>query len=326
MFVSRLTESAVSMRAVGSVALGTAIVAAGVVTTATPASAEDGAATVTLTVDGTPTSVTTTATTVTDLLAQEAVPFDSTDLVEPGFNATLIDGMAVSWTPATRVYVRRDGVRTAHKVVGETVRQVRSELSLPTGGDLTFSRLQAYSFEDARVYGPLGRKLAGGDVVRDGSVAIVHKIRFTFPDGYQRIARNVVKERSPLVRKGGSRVFKDGRDGRKKVVYRKRFIDGDFAAQRVVKSRVVQQPQRRVVRVGTGPNWVGLAACESGGNPNAVNPAGFYGLYQFSISTWRSVGGKGIPTDYGYWEQTKRAWKLFKASGRSPWPHCGSRL
>ena len=57
-----------------------------------------------------------------------------------------------------------------------------------------------------------------------------------------------------------------------------------------------------------------------------MNPAGFYGLYQFSISTWHAVGGRGIPTDYGYWEQTKRAWKLYKSSGRSPWPVCGSRL
>lgn len=326
MFVSRLTESAASVRTVGSVALGTAIIAAGVLTTATPASAADRSATVALTVDGVSSTVRTTATTVKELLTEEAVPFDSTDLVDPGVKATITNGMAVSWTPATRVYVRQNGGRTAHKVVGETVRQIRTELSLPTGEDLTFARLQAYSFEEARVYGPGGRKLAGSDAVRDHSVAVVHKIRFTFPDGYQRIDRKVVKERSPLVRQGGTRTFKDGRDGRKKVVFRKRFIDGDLAGKRVVKSRVVQQPKRRVVRVGTGPNWIGLAACESGGNPNAVNPAGFYGLYQFSISTWRAVGGRGVPTDYGYWEQTKRAWKLYKASGSSPWPHCGSRL
>jgi hypothetical protein len=109
-------------------------------------------------------------------------------------------------------------------------------------------------------------------------------------------------------------------------VYKNRYLDGKLTSQRIVQSKVVSQPQRRVVRVGTGPNWIGLAACESGGNPNAVNPAGFYGLYQFSISTWHAVGGKGIPTDYGYWEQTKRAWKLYKSSGRSPWPVCGSRL
>ena len=44
MFFSRLTQSAASLRAVGSAAIGTAIIAAGLVTTATPASAADGAA------------------------------------------------------------------------------------------------------------------------------------------------------------------------------------------------------------------------------------------------------------------------------------------
>ncbi|MCZ3389070.1 MAG: transglycosylase family protein [Actinomycetia bacterium] len=324
MFASRLTQSAASQRVFGG-AMGTAIVAASLVTAATPASAADGTATVTLTVDGVSNSVTTAATTVSDLLTQQAVSYDSSDLVNPGYQATLFDGMAVSWTPAKRVYVRANGTRTAHRVVGDTVRQVTAELNLPVGAAKS-TRREAYSYEDARVYGPLGAQLSADETVRENSVAIVHKIRFAFPDRYLRINHKVVKDRSKLVRSGGSRVFKEGHDGRKHVVYRNRYLDGKLTSQRIAQSKVVSQPQRRVVRVGTGPNWVGLAACESGGNPNAVNPAGFYGLYQFSISTWHAVGGKGIPTDYGYWEQTKRAWKLYKGSGRSPWPVCGSRL
>ena len=324
MFFSRLTQSAPSPRVLGS-AIGAVIVAAGLVTTAAPASAADGTAVVTLTVDGVSSSVTTTAATVSDLLTQQAISFDSTDLINPGYQATLFDGMSVSWTPAKRVYVRANGTRTAHTVVGDTVREVTAELNLPTGA-VRNTRREAYSYEDSRMYGPLGAQLSADEPVRENSVAIVHKIRFAFPDRYLRIDHKVVKDRSKLVRSGGSRVFKEGRDGRKHVVYKNRYLDGKLTSQRIVQSKVVSKPQRRVVRVGTGPNWIGLAACESGGNPNAVNPAGFYGLYQFSISTWRAVGGKGNPTDYGYWEQTKRAWKLYKGSGRSPWPVCGSRL
>ncbi len=325
MLVAPLTERVASLRALGVVALGTSILAAGVVTTATPASAADGKS-VTLTIDGVSTSVRTTAPTVDVLLTQQGVDFDSSDIVSPSYDSNIIGGMAVSWTPATRVFVRRNGERSAHKVVSETVRQVRNELELPTVGDPTFTRLESYSYNNALVYGPGGRKLAPDETIREKSVAVVHKMRVTFADDTLRIKRNVVKDRSKLVRSGGKRIYKDGRNGRKRVVFKKRFIDGDLANKRIVKSRVIKEPKRRVVRVGTGPNWVGLANCESGGNPKAVNPSGFYGLYQFSISTWRAVGGKGIPTDYGYWEQTKRAWKLYKVSGRSPWPHCGSRL
>ena len=325
MLVAPLTERVASLRALGVIALGTSILAAGAVTTATPASAADGTL-VTLTVDGVSTSIRTTAPTVDELLTEQGVDFDSSDIVSPSYDSDIISGMAVSWTPATRVFVRKNGERTAHKVVSETVRQVRNELQLPTAGDQTFARLESYSYNSALVYGPGGRKLAADEPVLEKSVAVVHKIRVAFPEDTVRIKRNVVKDRSKLVRSGGKRVYKDGRNGQKRVVFKKRFIDGDLASKRIVKSRVIKEPKRRVVRVGTGPNWIGLADCESGGNPKAVNPSGFYGLYQFSISTWRAVGGKGIPTDYGYWEQTKRAWKLYKVSGRSPWPHCGSRL
>ena len=325
MLVAPPTGRVASLRALGVIALGTSILAAGVVTTATPAAAADGKS-VTLTLDGVSTTLRTTAPTVRDLLTEQGVAFDSSDIVSPSYRNVIVGGMAVAWTSATRVYVRKNGERSAHKVVGDTVRQVREELELPTASDQTFARLKSYSYDSALVYGPGGRKLAADESVLEESVAVVHKFRVAFPSDTLKIKSKVTKDRSKLVRSGGKRLYKDGRNGRKRVVYKKRFIDGDLASKRIIKSRVIKAPKRSVVRVGTGPNWIGLANCESGGNPNAVNPAGFYGLYQFSISTWRAVGGKGIPTDYGYWEQTKRAWKLYKASGRSPWPHCGSRL
>ena len=88
-------------------------------------------------------------------------------------------------------------------------------------------------------------------------------------------------------------------------------------------------------RPGYGPNiggpvddlnWYALAGCESGHNPRAVSPKGYYGLYQFSLSTWHSVGGQGNPTDWSSNEQTYRAKLLYRARGASPWPVCGSRL
>jgi len=103
----------------------------------------------------------------------------------------------------------------------------------------------------------------------------------------------------------------------------------------VVKRKVVKDPRPRRVLVGRqayavtgadGLNWGALANCESGGNPRAVNPAGYYGLYQFDMGTWRSVGGSGIPTNASAGEQTYRAKLLYKQRGRSPWPNCGRLL
>lgn len=62
-----------------------------------------------------------------------------------------------------------------------------------------------------------------------------------------------------------------------------------------------------------------IAQCESGGNPAAVNPAGYYGLYQFSISTWQSVGGTGLPSEASVEEQTMRAKMLQAKAGWGQW-------
>ena len=66
-----------------------------------------------------------------------------------------------------------------------------------------------------------------------------------------------------------------------------------------------------------------IAECESGGNPRAVSPGGQYrGKYQFSIPTWRGLGGTGDPADAPEWRQDQLALKLYRQSGTAPWPNC----
>lgn len=67
-----------------------------------------------------------------------------------------------------------------------------------------------------------------------------------------------------------------------------------------------------------------IASCESGGDPTIVSADGSYrGKYQFSFSTWASVGGSGDPAAAPEHEQDYRAALLYSISGSSPWPVCG---
>jgi hypothetical protein len=66
-----------------------------------------------------------------------------------------------------------------------------------------------------------------------------------------------------------------------------------------------------------------IAACESGGNYSTNTGNGFYGAYQFTQSTWESVGGTGNPAAASPAEQDKRAAMLYAQQGSSPWPVCG---
>ncbi|HSS56830.1 MAG TPA: transglycosylase family protein, partial [Solirubrobacteraceae bacterium] len=66
--------------------------------------------------------------------------------------------------------------------------------------------------------------------------------------------------------------------------------------------------------------------CESGGDPHATEnpggnggPLGHYGLFQFDIPTWASVGGHGDPRDASPEEQWMRAYMLYRQRGLQPW-------
>ena len=68
-----------------------------------------------------------------------------------------------------------------------------------------------------------------------------------------------------------------------------------------------------------------IAACESGGDPTAVDSSGtYYGKYQFDTGTWASVGGSGSPAAASPEpSRTYRASLLYCRAGSSPWPVCG---
>jgi peptidoglycan hydrolase-like protein with peptidoglycan-binding domain len=68
-----------------------------------------------------------------------------------------------------------------------------------------------------------------------------------------------------------------------------------------------------------------IAQCESGGDPTAVSAdRRYWGKYQFSKATWRSVGGRGNPARASEAEQDRRALILYKREGTAPWPVCGA--
>lgn len=74
-----------------------------------------------------------------------------------------------------------------------------------------------------------------------------------------------------------------------------------------------------------GKAWLRrTASCESGGNPRAVGGGGAYrGKYQFSYSTWASIGGRGDPAQKLEHEQDARAYWLYRRDGPRHWPVCG---
>lgn len=78
--------------------------------------------------------------------------------------------------------------------------------------------------------------------------------------------------------------------------------------------------------VPTGSVWDRLADCESSGNWAANTGNGFYGGLQFTLSSWRAVGGSGLPSNASRAEQIMRAEKLQAIQGWGAWPVCSVKV
>ncbi|WP_200303309.1 resuscitation-promoting factor [Streptomyces adelaidensis] len=173
---------------------------------------------------------------------------------------------------------------------------------------------------------------------RDGQTVTVLRVTGSKEVREEPIPFLVHRTADPDLLKGTEVVERVGRPGARRLTYAIRTVNGVKQRPRLVRTEIVREPQHQIVKVGTkampssvrgaeGLNWSGLATCESGGRPGAVDPSGTYGgLYQFDTQTWQSLGGQGRPQDASAEEQTLRAKKLYVQRGASPWPHCGARL
>ncbi|MDO5034532.1 MAG: transglycosylase family protein [Actinomycetaceae bacterium] len=145
---------------------------------------------------------------------------------------------------------------------------------------------------------------------------------------------------------GESRVVQEGEKGKVTTVkYEQKRGDKVLVSTVISETRV--EPVARIVEhgtmerpkvtqpapqpgagTGTAPEgvWAALAQCESGGNPATNTGNGYYGLYQFSLPTWQSVGGTGLPSDASAAEQTMRAQILQERAGWGQWPACAASL
>jgi hypothetical protein len=177
-----------------------------------------------------------------------------------------------------------------------------------------------------------------GRFPRDGQTITVMRITAGKEVREHPIGFSVERREDSSLFAGTEVVVRQGRPGARRITYAVRTVNGVRQKPRKLADEVVREPVTQRVKVGTAPlpdsvrgadrlNWDGLAQCESGGRPGAVDASGNYGgLYQFDTGTWHRLGGRGRPQDAPAAEQTYRAKKLYVQRGASPWPHCGRRL
>jgi uncharacterized protein YabE (DUF348 family) len=166
---------------------------------------------------------------------------------------------------------------------------------------------------------------------REQQIAIATKVRVvTKTIDHQNFAAPVIERKDDSMNAGETELVRKGRPGVRDITYRFVLHNGKVHRRVMVDQDVLKRPRAKVVRVGTKiPDgvWDRLAQCESGGNWHINTGNGYYGGLQFSLGTWRSYGGTGLPSQHSRETQIAIATKLRNASGGyGAWPACAARL
>ncbi|MFF9069815.1 ubiquitin-like domain-containing protein [Streptomyces sp. NPDC014891] len=274
---------------------------------------------VALTLDGQRRQVWTTARTVEGALRQLGVRAEGAYLSVSRGAAISRSGLALDVRTERTVTFLADGRERTVRTNAATVREALAEAGI------------TLSAQDATSVVP-------ESFPRDGQTVTVLRITGSKQTREEAVPYAVERTRDPGLFTGTEVVDRQGRAGVRRVTYSLRTVNGVRQKPRRIGEEIVRAPVSRQVRVGTRPmptsvagadglDWAALAACESGGRPDAVDPSGTYGgLYQFDPGTWRSLGGTGTAQNAPAAEQTFRAKKLYVQRGAGPWPHCGRRL
>lgn len=275
----------------------------------------------TLTVDGQPRTLWTTALTVDEALAQERLagdvhvsasrsqrlPLDGSDLEVISPKAVrLIDGAAA---PA----------------------DIR--LAAPTVGDLLAA--QGAPLEQQDTVEP-----AAETPVADGLEVKVTRIRTENRTETQPVAPPEQRIEDPEMKMSQTVEEQPGTPGLRDVTLAVTTVNGVETGRQELSENVIAAAQPKVVRVGTKPGtevppvtngatWDALAQCEATGNWHINTGNGFYGGVQFDQNTWERQGGlKYAPRAdlASREEQIAIATKTQQTQGWGAWPSCSSKL
>lgn len=97
------------------------------------------------------------------------------------------------------------------------------------------------------------------------------------------------------------------------------------AAARAAQAIIVSAPRAKLV-IGGDDVWAQLRYCEAGGDYAKNTGNGYYGAYQYNLSTWGNYGGYARPDLAPPEVQDAKARETQSRRGWSPWPACARKL
>ncbi|MDK6493910.1 MULTISPECIES: resuscitation-promoting factor [Corynebacterium] len=274
-------------------------------------------------VDGVAQQITSTASTVGELLEEAGVT--SAAGVDIDRDETVTEGLNVDVTTPKIVALRDGGNLTYVSAAAKTV------------GDLLSARGVTFDSDDRLNHALADAIVPGMEIVLDRVNTIDRPETVAVEEPAEYIDDDTLDE-------GTEEVREEGVQGEKQIIHRTVTVNGVVESEGVAEEKETKKGKPAVIARGTKPAgntgaaapavangsvWDAIAACESGGNWSINTGNGYHGGLQFNPGTWAAYGGTAFaPTaDLATREQQIAiAERTQAAQGWGAWPACTARL
>lgn len=275
---------------------------------------------VNLLVDGKPQTITTTASTVGQALAQIGLPAGLASSVPTG---ALIpaDGMNLSvQLPKTVTFIDGAGAPQTLTTTATSVQQFLAQHGVPMGAADTIAPL-------------------GPDGLVNGATISIIRNAVTQVSETQPIAPPMQTVDDPTLDAGTTKVVQPGQAGEQVQNFSVSTTNGKEVGRTALGPATVTKAavggvihrgtKKDQPAIGDTSKWDAIAKCESGGDWSINSGNGYYGGIQFDKQTWNAYGGGQYaprPDLASKAEQISVAEKVRDArGGYGAWPVCGSK-
>lgn len=287
---------------------------------------------VTLDVDGVPHTFATTAATLSEAIANDALPMQPTQLAATSDDPALDLADARFSTP----------LATALPRAGLTVQVTTpKQVALVVGGKKTTLTTTAPTVADLLVdqgltVSPTDRLApVGPATISEGETITLDRVVVKTKTRTETVAFGTVKKNNSALWKGESRVLTAGKNGKATRTYAITVVNGKVTKKVMVTEVILTKATDQVLSVGTktSANGVGLnlaraamwdriARCESGGNWHINTGNGYYGGLQFNMAAWNSNGGRDFAARADLASRAQQitvANRYYAKAGTRPW-------
>ncbi|MHC2849851.1 resuscitation-promoting factor RpfB [Corynebacterium mucifaciens] len=288
-------------------------------------------------IDGVAQQITSTASTVGELIDQAGVA--GAAAVDADRDQPVTEGMNLDVTTPKIVALRDGGELTYISAAAKTV------------GELLSARGTTFDSDDRLNVALSEPVVAGMEIVLDRVSTVDRPETVTVEAPAEYVEDATLEE-------GTEKVREKGEQGESKIIHRTVTVNGVVESANIAEEKVVKKAKPAVIARGTkkpapaasapatttaraatsttaapavagGSVWDSIAQCESGGNWAINTGNGYQGGLQFSPSTWAGYGG----TEYAATadqatreQQIAVAERVQAAQGWGAWPACTARL